>query len=1176
MRVFLIALLAAISYAQTERRMMSGLSSISPADAQPDSRDRVHTIWMNGPTYPGKSGGGNWPNWGVGTVSSSAKCDPMSDTFTGYTGDRSPGYCSPGSADFASDPQHLLIHSGRLGVVLDAEVASGPIAKLGVVSEADSGDSNAVYAALTAATLDITLDVSKTFVSGADPNSPNCLNDNGAGGGNECPDANFPVCMGAVPGASWGGCFSMTTISGSFGVGTGDNANSQVQLVRQGHAVSHILSTRLLWDVPVEECEDIQEPSDTTRDNGHPNGRRIICDTDFGSNSWPCPSEYPECRGHVPGSSWGLCWFPCIPGGDYAPLLQMETWLEATVWGDSITLHVGWDSSAEELSDFGGTITVALNIEGSSVVSKTANLAEDKASIMVTETGGSIVEVTNEFPVTVTATTGTVTTSGRPGDVFVEVPRNLPSCGYNDNCSPEVELIFTASNADTVERGLHLSISRNFPLWDDSVTQSSTHAEVTGISAVLLDENGWPSGLPIQISKQWHSGAYDAYWAGYEGMWWTMNIFARIPAESTFDGTLRIFYHTYGSVPQFSHSQLSLIGYADGWLWEEAAMYSGGENICFDPLGTLTRTFITDVRPNLMDGKWKENVGGGDFLVYFDDTGKFIYQKTMDPQIHVNGPALTNATYSSMSSDEKIRSTVQISGGRTDDWVRVFFHIKYEVLADVAFSRIAFYQFGADNYLYHGTWDTMKTGQGVSGDVIHDVGRTCADKDTYEGGILKEELTGSAPWWISLAPNTNSVLMDDDNGKVVGDKGLIIRKFDATMKGVQRTNPSISLLCDKVELNPPSDISTLEAGDVIELRLELLTLPRNGEEYDIAKTKSERHGSANTLNTYAGKETWERVQASAVGHINIVAISDARVESHYPVRVCANDASDIVQFRVDGDTLGFVPIVICGLTTNYPSVDHGLWTRVGDDGSWTQLDQSSQYATDFWQTNYVREEGSYEFIYNVEIFDQETQFSFGPQPSDSASFTNSPTQEPTNIQTNIPTKDPTMEPTDVSASSTADPTISPTQNPSFYPTHHPTLTPTNTPSNFPSEGCPSWCSEKQTSWHKKCMWEACSKCEICDTLGRCDNFCDNADDWQKRCKWDSCAGCTQCDDLPVCKRSCSKRAEISWQKKCGFSSCEGCTQCDSIEICLNFCVSSPRNWGVKCAWASCVGCTQCD
>ena len=30
---------------------------------------------------------------------------------------------------------------------------------------------------------------------------------------------------------------------------------------------------------------------------------------------------------------------------------------------------------------------------------------------------------------------------------------------------------------------------------------------------------------------------------------------------------------------------------------------------------------ITDVRPKLFDGKWKENVGGGDFTLMFDVFG---------------------------------------------------------------------------------------------------------------------------------------------------------------------------------------------------------------------------------------------------------------------------------------------------------------------------------------------------------------------------------------------------------------------------------------------------------------------------------------------------------------------------------------------------------------------------
>ena len=86
------------------------------------------------------------------------------------------------------------------------------------------------------------------------------------------------------------------------------------------------------------------------------------------------------------------------------------------------------------------------------------------------------------------------------------------------------------------------------------------------------------------------------------------------------------------------------------------------------------------------------------------------YAKLMDSRIHSSGPCLTNATYTSVSADETISSKVQVSGGRTDDWVRVFFHVRYDVLKSAPFSRIAFYQHGADNYAYHNKWTTMEVG----------------------------------------------------------------------------------------------------------------------------------------------------------------------------------------------------------------------------------------------------------------------------------------------------------------------------------------------------------------------------------------------------------------------------------------------------------------------------------
>ena len=97
---------------------------------------------------------------------------------------------------------------------------------------------------------------------------------------------------------------------------------------------------------------------------------------------------------------------------------------------------------------------------------------------------------------------------------------------------------------------------------------------------------------------------------------------------------------------------------------------TGGENICFDPLGTHTRAFITDMRPKLFDGEWKENVGGGDFVQMFGSDGKLQYWKELDPQLHVSGPCFSNAEYTAVTLDDAVSSHVTISGSRTDDLVR--------------------------------------------------------------------------------------------------------------------------------------------------------------------------------------------------------------------------------------------------------------------------------------------------------------------------------------------------------------------------------------------------------------------------------------------------------------------------------------------------------------------------
>lgn len=75
----------------------------------------------------------------------------------------------------------------------------------------------------------------------------------------------------------------------------------------------------------------------------------------------------------------------------------------------------------------------------------------------------------------------------------------------------------------------------------------------------------------------------------------------------------------------------------------------------------------------------------------------------MDPQLHTSGPCLSRAEYSAVTRDNSIASHVTISGGRTDDLVRVFVNVSLEVLQDLTFSRLLFFQQTSETYSYRAT-----------------------------------------------------------------------------------------------------------------------------------------------------------------------------------------------------------------------------------------------------------------------------------------------------------------------------------------------------------------------------------------------------------------------------------------------------------------------------------------
>ena len=210
----------------------------------------------------------------------------------------------------------------------------------------------------------------------------------------------------------------------------------------------------------------------------------------------------------------------------------------------------------------------------------------------------------------------------------------------------------------------------------------------------------------------------------------------------------------------------------------------------------------------------------------------------------------------STEAASRVLVEVHISGGRTDDLVRIFFHVRYEATRDVAFSRLAFAQFGGETYNYNSEYASVVVGGGVNASAPAAPpctgGTSKVPSALYGGGgAFREPFPDSGganegPWWISLGENTDAEVWPDDTF-VVGDKGLVVRTYDAVLGGEVQTAPAYSLLCDKVggavrpcdaaalhkkwprvtsdivckvELGPPAGLSALEAGDYVDMRFE--------------------------------------------------------------------------------------------------------------------------------------------------------------------------------------------------------------------------------------------------------------------------------------------------------------------------------------------------------------------
>lgn len=530
-----------------------------------------------------------------------------------------------------------------------------------------------------------------------------------------------------------------------------------------------------------------------------------------------------------------------------------------------------------------------------------------------------------------------------------------PAHTYDESSNNRIERVrLFLNNPSTTTRTARLNFAKGRPA-------NGGVFGITGLSAILRDADGNPTGIPVQISKNWHAGrprhARGDWKPGrYRGSWYRGLTMVTVPAKTAIELEYTSVNALWGGVPAASHAQLCLAGWGSNQLWEQAAIGSWGESLCFEPDQGQRGGAVLDTRPLMVSGLgnrpkrkwgWTCNVGGADFLVYYDREGRKQWNSRMKTLHQRNGPVLTEVTYAGRSQDSKIdlRSTVSLY--RTDDITRGVYRFRYDVREPVTFSRLVLFQCGSDDYSYTGEREFARGGEN---------GLVEEWQTEWGGNRYKTEpveLTGRIPW-VSM----HEAVPRAEGNEAWANRGIVIREWDARLGGrhvrpwaaergakVRGTDTSL------VDILPPPDIDQLQVGDYVAAVVEHVVVPQFAHDY---------YGPNENLRAALKRwqDTWEMVHREAIGNDLAVNVVRGELLRDRPTMIRATE--NHAEFAITGG-LGYVPITITGLTDFRQPL---LEIQETNNGTWIPVDQAV-HGNDFWQTDYDTQTGTWQVTYSV-------------------------------------------------------------------------------------------------------------------------------------------------------------------------------------------------------------------
>lgn len=496
--------------------------------------------------------------------------------------------------------------------------------------------------------------------------------------------------------------------------------------------------------------------------------------------------------------------------------------------------------------------------------------------------------------------------------------------------------------------------------------EQEQHLPITGFTPMLCDADGTPTGCPVQISKNWHRREDKGHLV-HEGPWFHGYALLRLPAHTRRSLLLQMVYARYGGVPAASHAQLSLIGWGHNQFWDEAALGSFGESICFEPGRVQRRCFMDDMRPLMTlpveGGKpwgWAGNAGGGDFLMWLDQRGAYHGFRATRTDYRAQGPCRTEVRYREETVGGEMESTVRVSLARSDDFLRVYLHLRYDVRHPVSFSRLAFLQLGAD---YYNETPARRVAMGDMAGL-----REEWSPSLLSGGFDRRSLPllGRHPWVSIHGLETNRL----GRGVAAASRGIIVRDWEARLGGRKNAIPHVSTYGNEwgrgnfktvVELSPPPGISTLQRGDYVDAIVEMVVFPADARAY---------YGPNDPFRAALSRQadTWALVHREAVGQAPKVRVRRGQWIGNFPLVVAA-DRAGRMEVDLEGGE-GWLPLTVAGLHAH-----RGFKLRV--DGQ--PLGQE-KFGNDYWQTDFEPVTGTWLQSFNVPLGgERKRRLQFGPE-----------------------------------------------------------------------------------------------------------------------------------------------------------------------------------------------------